>query len=195
MRKLVYIAVFNKPLTNKSFLNELGELWSLRGSEAVIISSMEEWRAASYLALKAAGQGTLLHRLIGIDLEGLREKKIVENGLYNVNTPTPLIEEKWRGTRIIKAVYLTPIVCKDAKEAHNLISSPQNKLVKAEVKLIYYNMKWSNKLDSYRTFLWEAKYKATYVEAQRLKILGYLGIGRKTLEGYGKFKVETVVSV
>jgi len=190
----MYIAVivFNKAISVEnaiSILEDLGCLWSIRESEVTIISNSGIDLPKVVLALMRASEKKLIINSFSIiNLEDNTINTIIHSTKPYLKVEK-LIKTVWNGFREVHVKSVTPLILPKQTNIVYMLKSPSNELISLN-NLTLKKLIARRNTRKPRMYIWEAIYKLKFREAQTLKVLGILGIGENTFQGYGKFTLN-----
>lgn len=174
-----------------NIINDLGCLWSVKESEVIVISEddVNEIKA-SLLTLRASQNNFLINDLIVLNPENNVAKILIKNMELSTKV-SKLIKMKWESLRDVYVESETPLIINKDFNLLNLIRNPSNEILSLN-NLILKKLIIKRHCKKCCEFTWKATYKLRFKEAIYLKIIGILGIGLRTFEGYGRFKLINV---
>lgn len=184
--------VFNEAISAEDaigILKDLGSLWSIRGSEAVLVSNKNIAIPEVILAvMKASEKRLIINSFSIINLESNTINTVIHSTIPYLKVER-LIKTVWNGLKEVHARSVTPLILPKHTNIVHILENPSNELISLN-NLTLKKLIAKRNTRKPRMYLWEAIYMLRFREAQILKVLGILGIGENTFQGYGKFTIN-----
>ena len=191
----IYIIYFSSTKTlSRSDLEWLiegtGRLWSIYGSEVIVLSGLNVHSFTSLISLKCIDKGIYVKSLLKINPREVTVERVIDDGIYNPQ-PARLISE-FKGVKVVQARSRTPLVASSLSDVVGLLAYPSNSLLSLNLKDSILSLTITRKScdEEYGYYVWKATYKLSYDQALKLAIIGRLGIGLEVERGYGRFDIS-----
>jgi len=191
--KIIIIELDRKADINEiiSALGNIGCLWSIKENTMTILTEngVKDEILAALIALKVSKIGIYVKQLTIVDFEENTVKTLIEHMRFKTGSTMKFMEKAWEGKREVEAVSETPLIIRRHDNIFDILCNPSNELLKLS-GLDLRRAIITRKSLKQSMFTWKAIYELKYEEALKLKMLGLLGIGELTFEGYGRFKLR-----